>query len=81
MKLLLYFLAILLQFFIVLSFSERKWQELRMIIYTPVMAIYTGYYMRIIRTIAYLQEIFFKSSYKDPWNPEKSSSQARIHKL
>jgi len=33
--------------------------------------------MRIIRTMAYIKELFFLSSYKDPWNPQKSSAKAQ----
>ncbi len=49
--------------------------------YLPGMVIYFGYFLRFTRTVAYLQEIFFKSSYKDPWNPEKSSKFAKVMRL
>tara|TARA_B100000508_G_scaffold55003_3_gene42754 strand:+ start:135770 stop:137089 length:1320 start_codon:yes stop_codon:yes gene_type:complete len=45
--------------------------------FIPLMVIYHGYYLRIVRSIAYLKELFFKSSYKDAWNPEKTSSKAK----
>lgn len=51
------------------------------LVYIPCMVFYFGYYLRIVRTIAYLQEFFFKLSYKDPWNPEKTSVHARRLKL
>lgn len=47
------------------------------LIYIPCMVIYFGYYLRIVRTVAYLQEIFFKLSYNDPWNPQKTSAHAK----
>lgn len=47
------------------------------LVYIPLMVIYFGYFLRIIRTIAYIQEIFFKKSYDDPWNPPKSSAHAK----
>ncbi len=47
------------------------------LIYIPLMVIYFGYFLRIVRSIAYLQEFFFKKSYDDPWNPPKSSAQAK----
>ena len=47
------------------------------LIYIPGMVFYFGYYLRIVRTIAYIQEFFFKQSYKDPWNPEKTSVHAQ----
>jgi poly-beta-1,6-N-acetyl-D-glucosamine synthase len=51
------------------------------LIYIPAMVFYFGYYLRIVRTIAYLQEFFFKLSYKDPWNPAKTSVHAKRLKL
>ncbi len=47
------------------------------ILYIPCMVVYFGYYLRFVRTRAYLQEIFLKTSYKDPWNPEKTSVHAK----
>jgi cellulose synthase/poly-beta-1,6-N-acetylglucosamine synthase-like glycosyltransferase len=47
------------------------------LIYIPLMVIYFGYFLRFVRSIAYIQEIFFKKSYDDPWNPPKSSAQAK----
>jgi biofilm PGA synthesis N-glycosyltransferase PgaC len=41
------------------------------------MVFYFGYYLRVVRTIAYIQEFFFKQSYKDPWNPAKTSIHAK----
>ena len=51
------------------------------LVYIPAMVFYFGYYLRIVRTIAYIQEFFFKLSYKDPWNPEKTSVHAKRLKL
>ena len=45
--------------------------------YIPCMVLYFGIYLRIVRTIAYTQEIFFKKSYNDPWNPRKTSIHAK----
>jgi poly-beta-1,6-N-acetyl-D-glucosamine synthase len=45
--------------------------------YLPGMVFYFGYYLRVVRTIAHFREIFFKSSYKDPWNPAKTSKFAK----
>jgi cellulose synthase/poly-beta-1,6-N-acetylglucosamine synthase-like glycosyltransferase len=46
------------------------------LVYVPLMVLYHGYYLRVVRTIAYIKEFFFKESYKDPWNPEKTSLKA-----
>ncbi len=45
--------------------------------FAPLMVIYHGYFLRFVRTSAYLKEIFFKSSYDDAWNPEKTSVKAK----
>jgi len=41
------------------------------------MVFYFGLYLRIVRTIAYIDEIFFKPEYEDNWNPAKSSAHAK----
>ena len=51
------------------------------LIYIPCMVFYFGFYLRIVRTIAYIQETFFKLSYNDPWNPAKTSAHARRMRL
>lgn len=77
LKIMLYGIASFIQFIVVLFISERWRQEIKLIIFIPIMMIYNGYYMRVIRTMAYIKEIFFLSSYKDPWNPQKSSVKAQ----
>jgi biofilm PGA synthesis N-glycosyltransferase PgaC len=47
------------------------------LIYMPLMVIYFGYFLRFVRTSAYIQEFFFKKSYDDPWNPPKTSVHAK----
>ena len=59
-------------------FKERKNSPFYIYLpFVPLMVIYHGYYLRIVRTIAYLKELLFKSSYKDAWNPEKTSLKAK----
>lgn len=59
-------------------FRERKNAPVHyFLLYLPLMVIYFGLFLRIVRTIAYISEIFFKASYKDPWNPAKSSAHAK----
>jgi cellulose synthase/poly-beta-1,6-N-acetylglucosamine synthase-like glycosyltransferase len=59
-------------------FRERKNSPIYIYFpFIPLMVIYHGYYLRIVRTVAYIKEIFFKSSYKDAWNPEKTSIKAK----
>ena len=45
--------------------------------YLPLMVFYFGYYLRIVRSIAYVKEFFFRASYNDPWNPVKTSTKAK----
>ncbi len=47
------------------------------LIYIPCMVFYFGLYLRLVRSVAYTQEFFFKKSYEDPWNPQKSSVHAK----
>lgn len=65
----------------IMIFTERRNQEKKLFKYVHLMSIYTGLYLRIVRTIAYYQEFFFKRSYEDTWNPVKSSSKAKLHGL
>ncbi|MFC1747634.1 glycosyltransferase [Pseudomonadota bacterium] len=48
----------------------------KMFLYIPLMPAYTGFYLRTVRTYAYLMELFHGASYKDRWNPWKVSKQA-----
>ncbi len=70
------------KFIIFALFRERKNVKAPyFMIYLPLMAIYFGYFLRFVRTFAYLQEFFFKASYDDQWNPAKSSRQAKALKI
>ena len=82
MNLLLYTVNNFLKFLVFSPFRERKNESVAyFLIYLPLMVIYFGYFLRIVRTIAYVQELFFKASYKDNWNPRKSSLHAKALKL
>lgn len=58
--------------------SERPSEEIKLFFYLPLRIFYVGYFLRITRLIAHTMEFFFFSSYKDPWNPPKTSIHARI---
>lgn len=58
-------------------FRPRRESLTYFIPYLPLMVLYFGYFLRIVRSIAYIQELFFKMSYKDPWNPPKTSAHAK----
>lgn len=49
----------------ILLFTERREEEKKLIRYVPLMTIYTGLYLRLVRTTAYYKEFFFKRSYED----------------
>lgn len=72
-----YLIFALIQFFYALSITDDKDQIFKRFIYIPLYPIYMGYYMRIVRTIAYIDELIFYDSYKDSWNPPKTSQKAR----
>jgi len=56
--------------------SERSDEERVLWWYVPLMVFYVAFFLRFCRTLAYFKEFFFKASYRDPWNPQKSSYQA-----
>jgi len=60
-------------------YSERRKEELKLWPYVLFMSFYTGLFLRLVRTRAYFDEFLFKKSYDDPWNPVKSSHQAKIN--
>lgn len=81
---LLYFLGNCIQFFlvsVVVKQSNHRGGLLSLVIYLPLMPLYTGIYLRIIRTYAYLMELIHKTSYDDAWNPWKVSNVAKREKL
>lgn len=77
-NILLYTVNNFLKFMIFSLFRKRKNAPVIYFVpYLPCMVIYFGFYLRVVRSIAYIQELFFKKSYNDSWNPSKSSNQAR----
>jgi cellulose synthase/poly-beta-1,6-N-acetylglucosamine synthase-like glycosyltransferase len=80
-KVLMYSCFTAIQLALYLVVTERRTWELRLFKYVPLMWFYTGYYMRFVRTYAYIIEFFGYSSYKDKWNPEKTSKIAKSYGL
>lgn len=68
-------------FFIIMLVSERAYEEKRFFKYVPLSTFYTGYFLRLARLTAHLKEIFFFSSYKDHWNPRKTSEVAQVEQI
>lgn len=79
MNLVLYITTGVSQMIIIFMYSERKKEELYLWPFVPFMTLYNGFFLRVVRTRAYLQEFFLFKSYEDPWNPVKSSSQAKAN--
>ena len=65
---------------ILLKDSFRK-KDASLALFLPLMPLYTGFYLRIVRTFSYLMELVHKSSYVDKWNPWKVSKIAKKEKL
>lgn len=78
-NLLLYGLANILEFGIAVALlaGTMYWRELVLFIYLPLIPLYTGFYIRSIRSLAYLLEFVCRVSYFDKWNPWKVSNVAR----
>ena len=79
---LLYTIMNYIKFLLFSLFRDRSHSSVSyFLIYLPCMVLYFGLFLRAVRTIAYLQEIFFKMSYKDTWNPRKTSIHAEYLRL
>ena len=63
----------LVAFGIILLVTERPREELRFAKFLPISTFYTGYFLRITRLIGYTTEFFFFHSFRDEWNPRKTS--------
>jgi cellulose synthase/poly-beta-1,6-N-acetylglucosamine synthase-like glycosyltransferase len=82
MSILLYMMANYVRFVLVLILSHEDFKDrVKLLPFLPLMVLYNGFYMRIIRTVAHLSELFFWSSYNDEWNPQKTSRHAKKMKL
>jgi hypothetical protein len=77
---LLRFFFSLIAFTVIMAVTERRREEFFLIRYLPLTSLYTGYFMRVVRLLAHTKELFFFSSYKDPWNPKKTSRYAQLER-
>jgi cellulose synthase/poly-beta-1,6-N-acetylglucosamine synthase-like glycosyltransferase len=80
---LLYTFANLAEFLVamVLLRKTMRKQDLLLMLYLPLMPLYTGLYLRIVRTYAYIMEFIHKASYADRWNPWKVSRVVKKDRL
>lgn len=78
----LYLLLHFIKYLTFYAFRKRKNESLILnILLLPLMIFYQNWFLRTIRITAHLKELFFRSSYKDSWNPAKTSLQARKLKI
>ena len=73
----LYTVSKTVEFTIVIALSDEKWEKVKYYMFMPAMVFYTGNFIRVVRSWAYLKELVFRSSYNDDWNPAKTSRQAK----
>lgn len=82
MNFIMYTLVNYFKFIIFSFFRDRKNAPISyFMVYMPLVVPYFNLFLRTVRLIAHLQEIFFKASYNDPWNPPKSSRLAKEMKI
>lgn len=62
-----------IQLLISWSFTRRKKEHLSLFLYAPLFSLHMGYFYKLIRMIAYIDELFFRTSFKDTAIPEKVS--------
>jgi poly-beta-1,6-N-acetyl-D-glucosamine synthase len=70
-----YYLKFLVFYFFRINYYEKP--ATYFLKYIPCMPLYFGYFLRFVRTTAYIQELLFKKSYTDKWNPLKTSRHAK----
>ena len=66
----------IMAFFVMQMVSERSRQERRLGALLIFHTLDMGYFLRLARLVGHTVEIFFYSSYKDKWNPVKTSEVA-----
>lgn len=62
-----------LAFGVIMILTERPREEFKLIKYVPLSTFYTGYFIRTARLLGYTSEFFFFNSFRDSWNPRKTS--------
>ncbi len=79
----LYLTANILEFGMacVLLHSSMRRKDYMLFLFLPLIPIYTGIFLRIVRTYAYLMEFVHGASYQDKWNPWKVSRIVKKEKL
>ena len=65
-------------FIVIQCVSERSREERPLGCFLFLHTFYMGYFLRIARLVGHTEELFFYSSYRDKWNPEKVSAVAQM---
>lgn len=76
---LLYLATSVVTYAIALALSERPAADLRLFPYLPLYNLFVGWYLRFVRLYAYLDEFFFRTSFREPYVPAHVQSEARKH--
>ena len=79
----LYLAANILEFLVacVLLHESLRSKDYFLFVFLPLIPIYTGLFLRVVRTYAYIMEFLHGASYMDKWNPWKVSRVAKQEKL
>lgn len=80
---LLYVLVNLIQYTIAraIFWSSLRSKDLVQFFFVPLMPLYMGIFLRLVRTFAQIMELLHGESYYDSWNPWKVSSVARKNRM
>lgn len=68
-------------FMVMQCVSERAAEERKLAAFLMFHTFYMGYFMRFVRLVGHTEELFFYTSYRDNWNPRKTSEIARMEGL
>lgn len=80
---LLYILSNVIQYTVTLVLAPNRVirrMGYPMLVYLPLMPLYMGFFLRVIRTYAHINELVWRRSYEDKWNPWKVSRQVLSRK-
>ncbi|HYW03002.1 MAG TPA: glycosyltransferase family 2 protein [Gammaproteobacteria bacterium] len=74
---LLYVCVNFVSYGLALALSERPREDVKLLPYLPLYGLFSGWYLRTVRILAYLDELFFRSSYREPYVPEYVQKETR----
>lgn len=65
-----------LTYLLAMALSERPGEDLRLLPYVPLYGLFVGWWLRSVRVLAYMDELFFRSSYKEAYVPRHVQRQS-----